>query len=136
MNGNDAGDAKDMTQHVSVFGVLFIVFGALGIIAAIFLLVVMGGAASIISIVGADDPEAAIVASILGILGGVLLFLVAALSIPGLVVGIGLVKFQNWAHIGGLILCAVNLLNFPLGAVLGVYGLWVLLSKETEAVFT
>lgn len=136
MNGNDAGDANDMKQHVSVLGVLFIVFGAIGILAAIFLLVVMGGAASIISTVGADDPDVAVVAPILGILGGVLFFLVAALSIPGLVVGIGLVKFQNWARIGGLILCAVNLLNFPLGTALGVYGLWVLLSKETEAVFT
>ena len=136
MNGNDAGDANDMKQHTSVLGVLFIVFGAIGIFAAIFLLVVMGGAASIISTVGADDPDVAVVAPILGILGGVLFFLVAALSIPGLVVGIGLVKFQNWASIGGLILCAVNLLNFPLGTALGVYGLWVLLSKETEAVFT
>ncbi len=130
------GDANDMKQHVSVLGVLFIVFGALGLLAAIFLLVVMGGAASIISTVGADDPDAAVVAPILGIVGGVLFFLVAALSIPGLAVGIGLVKFQNWARIGGLILSAVNLLNFPLGTALGVYGLWVLLSKETEAVFT
>ena len=85
---------------------------------------------------GRDDPDAAVVAPILGIVGGVLFFLVAALSIPGLAVGIGLVKFQNWARIGGLILSAVNLLNFPLGTALGVYGLWVLLSKETEAVFT
>ena len=136
MNGNELRDAHDMKQHVSVLGVLFIVFGAIGILAAIFLLVVMGGAASIISTVGADDPDAAVVAPILGIVGGVLFFLVAALSIPGLAVGIGLVKFQNWARIGGLILSAVNLLNFPLGTALGVYGLWVLLSKETEAVFT
>ena len=45
-------------------------------------------------------------------------------------------KFQSWARIGGLILSALNLLNFPFGTALGFYGLWVLLNKETEAAFT
>ena len=32
-------------------------------------------------------------------------------------------------------LCALNLINFPAGTMLGIYGLWVLLSKETERLF-
>lgn len=131
-----AETARDMRQHVSILGILFIVFGALGIFAAIAMLVIFGGAAGIVSMVAANDPDARIAVPILGIVGGFLFFLLTVLSIPGLAVGVGLVKFQNWARIGGLILSAVNLLNFPLGTALGAYGLWVLLAKETETFFT
>ena len=33
-------------------------------------------------------------------------------------------------------LSALNLINIPLGTVLGAYGLWVLLNSETERLFT
>jgi hypothetical protein len=133
---DDSNLVRDMRQHVSILGILFIVLGALGIFAAIALLVLFGGAAGIVSMVAANDPDARIAVPILGIVGGVVFFLLATLSVPGLVVGVGLVKFQNWARIGGLILSAVNLFNFPLGTALGAYGLWVLLSKDTESLFT
>lgn len=128
--------ARDMRQHVSLLGILFIVLGAIGIFAAFAMLVVFGGAAGILSLVAENDPDARIAVPILGIVAAALFFLLTALSIPGLAVGLGLVKFQGWARIGGLILSAVNLVNFPLGTALGAYGLWVLLSKETESLFT
>ena len=62
--------------------------------------------------------------------------LITLLSVPGLAVGIGLVKFKEWARILGLVLSALNLLNVPFGTILGGYGLWVLLNKETEPLFT
>ena len=114
-----SGNINGMKQHISTLGVLFIVFGAFGLLAAIFLLVVMEAATSIIGTVGVDDPAAAVVAPILG-----------------LAVGIGFVKFQNWARIGGLILSAVNVLNCSLGTALGFYGIWTLQSKEAEVIFT
>ena len=49
------------------------------------------------------------------------------LSLPGLITGIGLLKFQPWARIVGLVFGAINLINIPFGTILGVYGLWVLL---------
>ncbi len=125
-----------MKQHVSILGVLYIAFGVLGMVAAVAMLVLFGGAAGIVSMVSEQEPEAAVAVPILGILAVVLFSIIAVLSIPGLVVGIGLVKFKSWARIGGLILSALNLLNFPFGTALGIYGLWVLLNKETEAIFT
>jgi len=32
-------------------------------------------------------------------------------------------------------LCAINLINIPFGTIMGAYGLWVLLSSETERMF-
>ena len=125
-----------MKQHVSILGVLYIAFGVLGMVTAVGMLALFGGAAGIVSMVSEQVPDAAIAVPILGVLAVVLFTIIAVLSIPGLAVGIGLVKFQSWARIGGLILSALNLLNFPFGTALGFYGLWVLLNKETEAAFT
>ena len=124
-----------MKQHVSILGVLYIAFGVLGMVAAVAMLVLFGGAAGIVSMVSEQEPEAAVAVPILGVLAVMLFTIIAVLSIPGLAVGIGLVKFQSWARVGGLILSALNLLNFPFGTALGIYGLWVLVNKETEAVF-
>jgi hypothetical protein len=125
-----------MQQHVSILGVLYIVFAVFGILTALVLLAVFGGAAGIVSMAGGEDPDAAVAVPILGLVAVFIFFFVLVLSLPGLVVGIGLVKFRAWARIGGLVLSALNLLNFPFGTALGAYGLWVLLNKESEAVFT
>ena len=49
--------------------------------------------------------------------------------------GIGLL--QRWPHIRNLMLIVglVNLLNFPIGTVLGLYTLWVLWSPEGKQLF-
>ncbi len=124
-----------MKQHVSILGILYIAFGALGMVIAIFVLVLLGGAAGIVGMLAQQEPEAAVAAPILGVVAVGVFGLIALLSIPGLAVGIGLVKFKEWARILGLVLSALNLLNVPFGTILGGYGLWVLLNKETEPLF-
>lgn len=125
-----------MKQHVSILGTLYIVFGALGILLAIGLLVLFGGIAGIVRMTAEGDPDAALAVPILGGLALFLFVIVSLFSIPGVVVGVGLVKLKSWARIGGLVLSVLNLMNVPFGTALGAYGLWVLLSKETESVFT
>lgn len=125
-----------MKQHVSILGVLYIAFGVLGMLFAIVMLVLFGGAAGVAGMFADQEPEAAVAAPILGIVAVAAFSLIAFLSIPGLAVGIGLVKFKAWARVLGLVLSALNLINCPFGTLLGGYGLWVLLNKETEALFT
>ena len=122
-----------MDTHVKVLGVLHIAMGALGLVGALLLILVFGGAAGIVGASG--DPEAAVALPIIGITGMALVVFVAALSLPGVIIGIGLVQFRSWARIGGLVLSIFDLIWVPFGTVLGVYGLWVLLSKETERAF-
>ena len=124
-----------MKQHVSILGILYIAFGALGMVTAIFVLVLLGGAAGIVGMLAQQEPEAAVAAPILGVVAVGVFGLIALLSIPGLAVGIGLVKFKEWARILGLVLSVLNLLNVPFETILGGYGLWVLLNKETEPLF-
>ncbi|HWQ56940.1 MAG TPA: hypothetical protein VN442_24845 [Bryobacteraceae bacterium] len=122
-----------MATHVKVLGIIHIVLGALGIVGAVALLGIFGGLAGL---AGASGDEGARVAvPLLGGLGGLLFMFVLILSVPGLIVGIGLLSFRPWARILAIILSAIHLLNIPVGTAIGVYGLWALLNRETEELF-
>ncbi len=123
-----------METHVRVLAILQIVFGTMGLLAGLVLLVVFGGAAGIVGTVGvAQDSGALIAVPIIGIVGAVLIGLVVLLSLPSLVAGIGLLNYRPWARIMTMVLSILNLFNVPVGTLLGAYGLWVMLSPETEA---
>jgi hypothetical protein len=124
-----------LDTHVKVLGVLYIAVSGLFMLAAVFLLVAMGGAAGIVG-TAADPADAALAIPIIGIAGAGLIALLLAFALPGLITGIGLVYVKPWARILGLILSAINLINIPIGTVVGIYGLWVLLHKDTERLFT
>jgi hypothetical protein len=55
---------------------------------------------------------------------------------PSLITGYGLLQYKPWARIAGIILSAISLINIPIGTIVGAYGLWVLLNKDTERLFS
>jgi hypothetical protein len=122
-----------MQVHVKVLAAIYIAFAALGLLVATILLIGMGGAVGIVGASG--DPDAAIAIPIIGIAGTVLLALILVLSAPALVAGVGLLYFKSWARVLGIVLAAVSLVGFPWFTILGAYGLWVLLSKDSEHLF-
>lgn len=126
-----------MDQHVKILGILHIVMGALGVLAALACLAIFGGLAGVAQIAGHanDNPDALVAVPILGALAVILTGVVFVMSLPGLIAGYGLLKLRSWARILTIILSGLNLFNFPLGTALGVYGLWVLLSKDVEPLF-
>ncbi len=124
-----------MHTHVKVLAVLNIALGALGLIASLFVLLIFGGTAGLLAVT-AESSDALIASPIVGLIGGVVALVLFALSVPGIIAGVGLLKLRPWARILGLILGVLNLLHFPLGTVVGLYGLWVLLSQEGAALFT
>jgi hypothetical protein len=116
-----------MATHVRILGWLHIVFGVFGLCAA---LLVLGG-----SVLGGLFSG-----SVMGMLGAGLggtfaAMFIALLSVPGLIAGYGLLKFQPWARILTIVLAVFELIRFPWGTILGIYSLWVLLSKEGAALF-
>jgi hypothetical protein len=123
-----------MEQHVKILGVLHIVFGCLGIMLALGMLLLFGGIAGLI---GASDysSDAHISIPILGGIGALVFFFLLAISLPGLIAGIGLLQFQSWARTLAIVLSVFDLIHVPFGTALGVYGLWVLLSEGSERMF-
>src|SRR5688572_25642321 len=123
-----------MASHVKTLGILHIVFGVLGILCGLFVLLFFGGIAAFVGMT--DDSEGAFLAMpILGGIGGFVFLVLLVLSLPGLVAGIGLVNFKPWARTLGIVVSALDLLQVPFGTALGIYGLWVLLSKDGERIF-
>ena len=123
-----------MQTHVKVLAILFIVFSALLLLAALGIMAIFGGAAGIVGTT-AEGGDAAVALPIIGLTGTLVTIFLLVLAIPGLVTGFGLLSLKPWARIAGIVLCALNLIQIPLGTIFGAYGLWVLLNKETERLF-
>jgi hypothetical protein len=121
--------------HVKVLAILYIAFSALFLLAAMILILALGGASAIVGTT-APPEDAAIALPILGVTGIAISMFLVALALPGLIVGFGMLKYANWARILGIVLSALHLINVPFGTVLGAYGLWVLLHTDTERLFS
>ena len=117
-----------MERHVTVLGILYIAFSALGFLLAIiiFTAVVGGGIIS-------GDSEAM---AITGIVGPAVALFFVLLSAPGMIGGIYLLKYRPWARILVLVLGFINLIEIPIGTALGIYTIWVLFKNETVDLFT
>lgn len=124
---------RDMQVHVKVLGAMYVASAVLGLLLATVLLVGMGGAVGLVGASG--DPDASIAIPIIGIAGAALVAVILVLSLPGLLTGVGLLYFQPWARVVGIVLAAISLIGFPWFTILGAYGLWVLLSKDSEHLF-
>lgn len=123
-----------MQTHVKVLAVIYLAVGGLMLCGALFLGLTLGGAAGIVG-AAADAEDAAIAIPVIGIAGTALVFFLGIFALPSLITGYGLLYYKPWARIVGIILSAISLINIPIGTVVGVYGLWVLLNKETERLF-
>jgi hypothetical protein len=122
-----------METHAKVLGILNVVFGGLGLLGAVVLVVIFGGVAGLVSADG--DPDAAVAASILGVTGASLVLITILTSLPAIIIGLGLYRLRPWSRIWGIVLSIVSLIAFPFGTALGIYGLWVLFSKDGEKLF-
>jgi hypothetical protein len=122
-----------METHVKVLATVQIVCGVLGVLAALVLMLIFGGTVGIVGASG--DPDAALAIPIIGVTGIALVVFMLIVSLPGIVVGIGLWQRRSWARVAGIVLSVFNLFGVPFLTLLGIYGLWVLFSKETEGLF-
>ncbi len=116
-----------MSTHIKVLGWLYIIFGVFGLLGAlgVFAGGLLGGlfSGSLSGAVG-------------GVLGGTIAAVLAVVwSLPGVIAGFGLLQRRPWARIVVIVLSVISLLRFPLGTIIGIYGLWVLLSSEGSGQF-
>ena len=116
-----------MRQHVPIVAWLNIAGAIIMLLIAAFLVILLPGIGAI-----SGDRDAFGILSIVGVsVGGFL----AVLALPGLLAGIGLLRRRNWGRILAIIVSFLNLLNFPIGTVIGGYSLWVLFQEAAAAYF-
>jgi hypothetical protein len=121
-----------MEQQVKAVAILNIIWGGMGVLGGLLLLLFFGGMARLNS--GGHYPDAA-AGIALGAVGVFAFIVITLVSVPTLIGGIGLLKYREWARILTIVMSALNLLQIPLGTALGVYGIWVLTKDETRALF-
>lgn len=128
-----------METQVRIVGMLYLVWNGLTLMA----LAGAGAALALLSagaveLSGADIPAEGLAATTGTALGLPLLLGCAGLvlALPGFLAGWGLLHFRQWARILALILAALYLLEFPIGTALGIYSFMVLLTSDTERLFT
>jgi hypothetical protein len=121
-------DRERLESHLTIVAILHIGLGALGLLAAAIVFVVLFGVGAI-----SGDQQAFGILAFIGI--GVGAFL-GILSLPGVLGGIGLLRHQSWARYLVLVLSVFQLFNVPIGTAVGVYSIWILAQDEATALFS
>ncbi|HOG45550.1 MAG TPA: hypothetical protein PLJ35_10765 [Anaerolineae bacterium] len=118
---------RQLQVHVPVVGWLLIVSHALyaligGLVCTLMLTIA----------IAVQDAEASPIVAFVGI---AVAGLFVVLGIPGLVAGLGVLARKNWGRILAIVVAVLNVLNFPVGTLLGAYALWVLLQEAASDYF-
>jgi hypothetical protein len=114
-----------LENHIRLLGLLNIAVGALNGLVALIQFLFFGGAAVLSVYVGMNTVATS-----------VWLWAMLVLMLPSIVTGIALLFFRDWARWVGIVLSICQLLNVPLGTIVGFYGLWVLFSDDADMIFT
>jgi hypothetical protein len=120
-------DSK-MKKHVTVVGAIHIGFGILGLIGAIVLFFALNFAKGFV-----QNEE--IPTMVLHLLSLSLPPLIGIMSTLGLVGGIALLSYMQWARYLVIVVAAIGCLNIPIGTLAGVYSIWVLMQDDTIKLF-
>jgi hypothetical protein len=120
-----------MLSHIRAVGILHVVFSSLTILIGLGLLVMFGGLAALVT-VKEHSPDGVVGAAVLGGIGLLILVIMLVVAVPGMVAGIALLRMKPWSRVLTIVVSALELMSFPFGTALGLYGLWVMLQPETE----
>jgi hypothetical protein len=118
---------QDVELHVTILGWLHLVGAALFLLMAVFVLVLLTG-------IGLATREAEAV-RVLTVVGTLIGFLLLILGLPGLAAGYGLLTHRPWSRVLAIVLGIFNLMNIPLGTLIGIYTIWVLLQEKAANYF-
>jgi len=113
-----------MEQHLRIVGWLQVVNGVLLLVFTVLIATLMAGA-------GAVSGEPGAFALMAG-LGGAIAVFGGVLSLPSILGGWGILTYKPWSRTLVLILSFLNLLNLPVGTLVGGYSIWVLLNDEAR----
>lgn len=123
-----------MQTHIKVLGVLFLISAAF---LALIAIAVPLGLTFVSALVGqSGDPDAATGIAVMGLVGTAVAGVFGVLAVLWGICGYGVMQHKPWARIFAIILCAMSLVKLPLGTAFGIYGLWIMFNKETEALFS
>lgn len=122
-----------MEKHITILGILFILFHVTTLAVGIILLLTFMGVGLIttFSIQHFTPLPVGLLTGIGWLIGGGFIII----SLPGVITGAGLIRFKPWGRILALVLAVFQIVNFLFGTALAVYAFIVLLSHESSLLF-
>ena len=120
-----------MTPHLHLLSILQRVWGAIGLLLGVSILMLAASAVAIGWTSRGDEVAAAVTA------GAFIVFAIALLAAGGANAWAGraLARREPSGRIVVLVLAGLNLFVLPFGTALGIYAFWVLLHNETRMMF-
>ena len=117
-----------MDKQINIIGILWIVYGALGIFAGFLIFFLLFG----LSFIPDVGYPGTVILRGFGVGMGIFFTL---LSLPEVLAGYGVLKGKEWGRILCLIMSFLNLVNIPLGTALGIYSFVILTKEESIGLF-
>jgi len=118
---------NELEMHVRVLGWLYILSNSILLLVGLTGLVFLTG----IGLVSGDLDSV----GVLGFIDGVGFIFFAALALPGMLAGYGLLRRTSWARVLVLVVAFLGLLDFPIGTAIGIYTFWVVLQDDAAEYF-
>ena len=125
-----------METHVRGLGIMYVGVGVLGGLAALILLISFGGFSGLMIQAERAEFASGPMVQVIRFFGSGVIAMMLLLAIPSVAVGLGLMKFRPWARSLSMVIATLHLANIPVGTVLALYSFWVLMSPETEPLFS
>lgn len=125
-----------MESHLRFLGILYILVGVIGGIFALLMLIFMGGYSGIGLYIERSDLVSGALVQVFRFLGMFMTTLMLLLSVPSVMSGMGILKFKPWARPLAMVVSVLQLANIPLGTIISLYAFWVLMSPESEPLFS
>lgn len=116
-----------MDKHVTLVAILHIALGCIVLFIAVVAFTFFTGIGFF-----SGESDAMFILSTVGTIAFMLFLL---LALPGIIAGLGLLRFKPWARILMIILGVLNLFDVPIGTALGIYTLWVLNDPAARKLF-
>lgn len=123
-----------MDRHITILGILYICYHVAALFGSVMMLVTFLGIGMISS--GALrqvlDSIPYMPLDSLKIVGWLISAILLLVSLPGVIAGIGLIRFKPWSRMLAMVIAVFSLFSFPIGTALGIYALWVLLANDSK----
>lgn len=121
-----------MLKHIEILGLLHIIWGGLGMLLGLSVLLLAGGAVAIAA-GSRTAPDVAAAFTAVALTAAAIVLIVGGAASAW--AGIGVRRHRPAARITALGLALLNLFLLPFGTALGIYAFWVLLNHDARARF-
>ncbi len=126
--------AHRFDTHFNIAGVLHLVLGLLSLLGGLGALAAFGVFGALLTGAAVADPSTSGLAAggVFGTIAVIFAGVIAAISVPQIAAGFGLLKRRPWAPAVALFVSFFHLFTPPFGTALAVYTGWSLLSEQGQ----